>query len=292
MLFKTYCNKYINHGLPCTIKILTYVLFYCFVFASCGKKEYHNNQDKSYYTIQNLKMAKNNSVPEQMKYYLDHSIFQDGLRIASYNTMLLSLNLFPNYGQTARANLISGYGFFDFQDVVVLQEVFDSKSYDFLLGNFSKKFPFHTPVIGKTKSGWDSTQGAWSSLKPENGGVIIISKWPIVEKIQHIYNESCGSDSLSLKGFAYAKIDFNGTYYHIIGTHLQSEDEYCKIIGFDSKGVKTRKLQLEEINNFIKNKNIPKNEFVIIAGDMNIDKQNKFEYKRMLEILDVHEPTF
>lgn len=54
-----------------------------------------------------------------------------------------------------------------------------------------------------------------------------MSKWPIVQQEQHIYKDGCGADKLSNKGFAYIKINKNGKYHHIIGTHLQAEDPTC-----------------------------------------------------------------
>uniref|UniRef100_UPI0037C937C0 sphingomyelin phosphodiesterase n=1 Tax=Silvanigrella sp. TaxID=2024976 RepID=UPI0037C937C0 len=224
-----------------------------------------------------------------LKKYPPNYTYHDGLRITSFNTMLLSSGLFPNYNMSFRADLISKAEFLKSQDIVVFQEIFDNNASDVLLGNLKKDFPYQTPVVGRTKKGWDATLGKWNNLIPEDGGVSIISKWPIEEKQQFIFKDSCGGDAFSLKGFAYTKINFNGTYYHIIGTHLQSEDSLCLS---DSGGVKSRKSQINEIAKFISEKNIPQNDFVLIIGDMNIDRNNTSEYENMVNTLNVNQPKY
>ena len=56
----------------------------------------------------------------------------------------------------------------------------------------------------------------------------------------------------------------------MIGTHLQAEDSMCG----KTSPASVRTDQLKEIQDFIKNKNIPKNEYVLIGGDMNVNKIN------------------
>ena len=87
-----------------------------------------------------------------------------------------------------------------------------------------------------------------------SGGVGIVSKWPIVQQEQHIYKKVVGLIWRSNKGFAYIKINKNGKYHHIIGTHLQAEDSTC----FKGKDKDIRQSQMSEIKQFIKDKNILK----------------------------------
>lgn len=42
-------------------------------------------------------------------------------------------------------------------------------------------------MVGRSKSGWDATGGAYSATTPEDGGVTVLSKWPIIRKEQFIY---------------------------------------------------------------------------------------------------------
>ncbi|MEW2387004.1 sphingomyelin phosphodiesterase [Streptomyces venezuelae] len=199
------------------------------------------------------------------------------LKVLTYNTFLFSKTLYPNWGQDHRAKAIPAADFFRGQDVVVLQEAFDNSSSDALKANAAGRYPHQTPVMGRSKSGWDATGGAYSSVTPEDGGVTVLSKWPIVRKEQYVYKDACGSDSYSNKGFVYAVLDVNGTKAHVVGTHAQSTDPGCG----SGEAAATRAKQFKEMDAFLDAKNIPAGEQVIVAGDFNVDSRSS-EYASML----------
>lgn len=199
------------------------------------------------------------------------------LRVLTYNTFLMSTNLYPNWGQAHRAAEIPKTTFFRGNDVVVLQEAFDNASSDALTANASAQYPFHTPVVGRSRSGWDATSGSYSATTPEDGGVTVLSKWPIVRQEQHIYEDACGSDWWSNKGFAYAELNVNGTRVHIVGTHTQSTDPGCGA----GEAAEIRGRQYRQIDAFLDAKNIPASEQVIVAGDLNVDSHSP-EYASLL----------
>ncbi|MFE7354350.1 sphingomyelin phosphodiesterase [Streptomyces sp. NPDC057543] len=199
------------------------------------------------------------------------------LRVLTYNTFLMSKNLDPNWGQDHRAAEIPKASFFQGQDVVVLQEAFDNSASDALARNASAQYPYRTPVVGRSKSGWDATGGAYSATTPEDGGVTVLSRWPVIRKEQYIYKDACGSDWWSNKGFAYAELDVNGTKVHVVGTHAQSTDSGCKA----GEAAQIRSRQFKQIDAFLDAKNIPASEQVIVAGDMNVDSRSP-EYASML----------
>ncbi|MFJ9412696.1 sphingomyelin phosphodiesterase [Streptomyces sp. NPDC101227] len=204
------------------------------------------------------------------------------LKVLTYNTFLMSKNLYPNWGQDHRAQAIAAADFFQGNDVVVLQEAFDNSSSDALKSNASAQYPHQTPVVGRSKSGWDATGGAYSAVTPEDGGVTLLSKWPIVRKEQYVYKDACGADSYSNKGFVYAVLDVNGTRVHVVGTHTQSTDSGCKA----GEAAADRAKQLKEIDAFLDAKNIPADEEVMLAGDLNIDSHSD-EYSALLSNADV-----
>ncbi|MER5688488.1 sphingomyelin phosphodiesterase [Streptomyces sp. NPDC002205] len=199
------------------------------------------------------------------------------LRVLTYNTFLMSKNLYPNWGQDHRATEIARASFFQGNDVVVLQEAFDNSASDALAQNASAQYPYRTPVVGRSKSGWDATGGAYSATTPEDGGVTVLSKWPIVRKEQFIYKDACGSDWWSNKGFAYAELNVKGTTVHVVGTHAQSTDSGCG----SGEAAQMRSRQFKQIDAFLDAKNIPASEQVIVAGDMNVDSRSP-EYASML----------
>ncbi|MFB6617200.1 sphingomyelin phosphodiesterase [Streptomyces sp. NPDC085524] len=191
------------------------------------------------------------------------------LSVLSYNVFLMSKNLYPNWGQDHRAAEIPKASFFQGHDVVVLQEAFDNGASDALKANAAAQYPYATPVVGRSKSGWDATGGAYSSTTPEDGGVMVLSKWPIIRKEQVVYKDACGADWWSNKGFAYVVLNVNGTKVHVVGTHAQSTDPGCSA----GEAAEMRARQFRSIDAFLDGKNIPANEQVIVAGDMNVDSR-------------------
>ncbi|WP_030751848.1 sphingomyelin phosphodiesterase [Streptomyces griseus] len=199
------------------------------------------------------------------------------LKVLTYNTFLFSKTLYPNWGQDHRARAIPAAPFFQGQDVVVLQEAFDNSSSDALKANAAAAYPHQTPVVGRSRTGWDATGGAYSATTPEDGGVTILSKWPIVREEQYVYKDACGSDWYSNKGFAYVVLDVNGSRVHVVGTHAQSTDPGCSA----GEAAQTRSRQFKAMDAFLDAKNIPAGEQVIVAGDMNVDSRTP-EYATML----------
>ncbi|MBX7468861.1 sphingomyelin phosphodiesterase [Streptomyces sp. MAG02] len=199
------------------------------------------------------------------------------LKVLTYNTFLMSQNLYPNWGQGHRAQAIPAAPFFQGNDVVVLQEAFDNSASDALKSNAAAQYPYQTPVVGRSRDGWDATGGSYSSTTPEDGGVTLLSKWPILHKEQYVYKDACGSDWWSNKGFVYAVLNVNGTKVHVVGTHTQSTDSGCGA----GEAVKDRAAQFKAIKSFLDAKNIPASEEVMVAGDFNVDSHGP-EYASML----------
>ncbi|RJQ68797.1 sphingomyelin phosphodiesterase [Pseudonocardiaceae bacterium YIM PH 21723] len=186
-------------------------------------------------------------------------------KIASYNVFLFSKTLYPNWGQDQRVDLIVKDKVVSGQDVVVFQEAFENSSSDRLISKLAGEYPHATPVVGRSTSGWDKTEN-YSSTTPEDGGVTILSKWPIETKMQHIYKQGCGADYYANKGFAYAKLRSPNGAVHVLGTHLQADDTGCTQTSASS----VRATQLDEMAQFIRERKIPADETVLLAGDLNI----------------------
>jgi sphingomyelin phosphodiesterase len=199
------------------------------------------------------------------------------VRVLSYNVFLFGKSLYPNWGQDHRAAEIAKAPFFQGNDVVVLQEAFDNSSSDALKRAASAAYPYQTPVVGRSKDGWDATGGAYSSTTPEDGGVTVLSKWPILRKEQYVYKDACGADWWSNKGFAYVVLNVNGARVHVLGTHAQSTDPGCD----PGEAAAMRSRQFKAIDAFLDAKNIPASEQVMVAGDLNVDSHSA-EYASML----------
>ncbi|AYV55400.1 sphingomyelin phosphodiesterase [Leptospira kmetyi] len=208
------------------------------------------------------------------------------IKILTHNVYMLP-NLISNWGQTERAERIATSDYIKNQDLIVFEETFDTNARKILLDGIRSQYPYQTDVIGRTKDGWNSTLGNYRSASITNGGVVIVSKWPIEEKIQYVFNNpGCGADWFSNKGFAYVRIDKNGKKIHLIGTHVQAADSACSDLGRS-----VRAEQFTDIKNFIASKGISNQETVLIAGDLNVVKGTS-EYYDILSILNVNEPKY
>ncbi|WP_405804645.1 sphingomyelin phosphodiesterase [Streptomyces sp. NBC_00210] len=199
------------------------------------------------------------------------------LKVLTYNTFLFSKTLYPNWGQDHRAATIPATSFFQGNDVVVVQEAFDNSSSDALKQKAAAQYPYQTPVMGRSKDGWDATGGSYSATTPEDGGVALLSKWPILRKEQYVYKDACGADWWSNKGFVYAVLNVNGAKVHMVGTHAQSTDPGCGA----GEAAQMRSRQFKAIDAFLDAKNIPASEQVLVAGDFNVDSRTP-EYATML----------
>ncbi|WP_308294450.1 sphingomyelin phosphodiesterase [Streptomyces sp. RKAG290] len=208
------------------------------------------------------------------------------LKVLTTNTMLLPSVISDGWAQDERGGLISSAPYVSGNDVVVFQELFDNSASDILM-NRLRGYPYKTPVIGRSRDGWDATRGAYSTLPYEDGGVAIASRWPITRKMQYIYNDSCGADAWAEKGFAYAQLNVAGKPVHVLGTHLQADDDGCD----DGEGALTRTAQLKEMHGFVDSLKIPLNEPVIYTGDLNINRYGP-EYPGLLRTLSAAAPGY
>lgn len=118
-----------------------------------------------------------------------------------------------------------------------------------------------------------------------NGGVILLSRYPIVKQAQFYFPDCTGADCLADKGINYIEIIKQGRSYHLFATHTASFDTYTARL--------YRQKQFKEIHAFAQSMNIPPNETVVYGGDFNVNKWLfPDDYQQMLSTLNVTEPTY
>ncbi len=219
---------------------------------------------------------------------LDLTSKQDtSLSILQHNVYFLE-NTLVWWKQGLRANYMLDSQYIQQHDVVILNELYDNYNSNTFLKQLKDQYPYQTKVLGRSMRGWDETTGNYSIFAQEDGGVSIVSKYPIEEKVQHIFTVECGTEKRTSKGFVYAKINKDGQYYHVIGTQLQQSDKGC----WFSDAEEIRAAQMEEIRSFIDERQIPLEEVVFIGGDFGVDRSNTQEYNNMVETLEVNSPDF
>ncbi|EMP81863.1 sphingomyelin phosphodiesterase [Leptospira santarosai str. CBC1531] len=192
-----------------------------------------------------------------------------------------------DWGQKERAEQIASSDYIKNQDVIVFESLSDPNTRKILLDGIRSQYPYQTDAVGRTRSGWNATLGTYRQSTSADGGVVIVSQWPIEEKVQYIFNNpGCGPDSSYNKGFTYVRINKNGKKFHVIGTQVQTVGPACSDLGRSA-----RRSQFGNIKDFINTKTIPADELVLIAGDMNVTR-GSIEYYEMLTNLNVSEPKY
>ncbi|GEM74688.1 sphingomyelin phosphodiesterase [Vibrio sagamiensis] len=157
-------------------------------------------------------------------------------------------------------------------DVIAFQEVFASGRQAFLQ-TLASEYPYQTEILSN------------GSYNIHDGGVVIVSRHPIVNEAQFVFPECSGSDCFADKGVVYAEIIKDGLAYHLFATHAASHDT--------DQARHNRQLQFKHIRALATSLEIPSYEPVIYSGDFNVNKR-KFpdDYQQMLANLNAAEPQY
>ncbi|MFH2008908.1 MAG: sphingomyelin phosphodiesterase [bacterium] len=201
---------------------------------------------------------------------------------------LLSLNIwvrpwFLLDGRAARVDRLAGplRGY----DVVVLNEAFEQRICGRLYDALAEEYPHRTPVLGSA-----SPPRPWGpALKLWNGGVVMLSRWPIERTDSRSFRDCLGPvDLWSDKGVLYACVNKQGRRYHVFGTHAQASSEgyirlAFRLLGRDADAELDahRLANYDVVRAFIDESSIPATEPVLIAGDLNCDRltrPHRFEH--------------
>lgn len=172
--------------------------------------------------------------------------------VLTFNTALLpepvSYTL-PSVRVARMAPLLKGY------DALVLQEVFVDGWREALLAELADAYPYRGSLVGR--------DGAGGLVVRQDGGILILSRWPIVREATMTFGTTCsGTDCLGDKGVAYVAIRKGERTYHVFGTHAQSS------YGLNAPTV--RAAQFERFAAFVSEQGIPEDEIVLLAGDFNV----------------------
>jgi hypothetical protein len=120
----------------------------------------------------------------------------------------------------------------------------------------------------------DTPLSAHGITDPLDGGMLLLSKHPIIARAQYIYNSCAGEDCFSAKGALFARIAIptHPTMYDIFLTHTQSCPTTIPLIangeGDGCGGKKAH--QLKELNNFIGQWRNGAENPCLIMGDFNL----------------------
>ena len=217
------------------------------------------------------------------------------LKVFAYNVQMLDQVFTFDYHNTERAKLIGDILARSDYDVIIFSEAFDNGARQEMIKRLQKTFPARTAVVGNDDDiGIHEVVGAgfltggiaggavlgplgalggallgalvgglftWFSGTPKSdGGIFIVSRWPIQLQGQIIYKKSASEDRLGRKGVSWALINKEGFYFNVFGTHTQADKQYASIRGtqFDQIRVMYEALA-------------PNWHPALIGGDLNVD---------------------
>jgi len=170
-------------------------------------------------------------------------------------------------------------------DIICLQEMFNLANYRqrlLLMIAHERGFTYYAK----------SVDPQWFSGKFIDAGLVILSKYPILETDGMIYKAGNQIDGWAAKQVIYAKVQVSPTFFvHVFTTHMQAS-YYDNHASINLVNDKARATQVQEMADFIKQKTDGSPYPVLITGDFNIDSRGETnEYKYMMETLVAAKPT-
>lgn len=204
----------------------------------------------------------------------------ESIKVLSYNVFLRPpiVNHKHNEYKNERCNLISQI--LPLYDIILLQEVhtcFNQRSNKLIKETNKNGLIYHYSTYGPTIF----------SKYLSNNGLLLLSRYPIIENDYITFNKNYSFDSIVQKGVTYSKIKIkDNKFIHVFNAHLQSS--YKKDDMFSES---IRNDQLSQLKKFIdlKTQNF-KNEPIICGGDFNINYFNNIErdrlYSKLLPLYD------
>jgi endonuclease/exonuclease/phosphatase family metal-dependent hydrolase len=164
-------------------------------------------------------------------------------------------------------------------DIICLQEMF---------GAFNSRK--QSLIRAASKSGFffyvDTSSPSFVSKYMVDGGLLILSRFPIVTHTFCNFRYGVIADSLAEKGLLYAKILVKDCFVHLFTTHLQASYFDCGESHFRIS-CETRMAQIKQINHMmteILKTEYHKRDKILLVGDFNVDAQ-RYSYKKPVRII-------
>jgi endonuclease/exonuclease/phosphatase family metal-dependent hydrolase len=240
-------------------------------------RKYSNDlsNENNYYSMDNddiIEIKENNNNSKNNQNANEELLTRNSIRLLSYNFFLRPPPINNNGSDYKNERLKDFFEFLREFDIICFQEIFTTLT--------DRK---HQMIREAAKSGLkyhvSSRPPSFFSEYITDSGLLILSRYEILECDYYYYYLNISGDAPSNKGIIYAKININNRYLFLFNTHLQSTyfDESQSNINCT---IQVRTKQTEELINFVYNKLmiIPREQIekglVLIVGDFNIDAHN------------------
>jgi endonuclease/exonuclease/phosphatase family metal-dependent hydrolase len=196
----------------------------------------------------------------------------------------IGMNSVANEYKTERLKLFCDHYLLKF-DILALQECFDSlnsRPYNFLKRSHKAGFKYFCK----------NPEPSLRKMPFVDGGLLILSKFPIIESDHVFYPESITADRIMAKGALWSLIDIphSNSRLHVFNTHMQAFFSKCS----DSLQIQCHIRRIEQImvlKDFIKKTlatHFKIGDLVLLAGDLNINALNcHLPFNDILSAFDV-----
>jgi endonuclease/exonuclease/phosphatase family metal-dependent hydrolase len=193
--------------------------------------------------------------------------YQPQLKVLSWNIYLLP-RLIRKVGQMERSKIIAERLNEADYDVIVFQEAFDKKARTALWDILKAVYPY---AIGPVN------ENVKKAMTVTNGGVWIVSKHPLTQIGEIMFDDCKGFDCGSRKGALMVEVQKDGITYQVVGTHMQADDS--------PKKEDIRNKQLMQIKTELVDVYHADGKPQLLCGDFNIHKRDLKHYNQMLVTL-------
>eukprot|EP01116_Phalansterium_solitarium_P011186 TRINITY_DN26800_c0_g1_i1.p1 TRINITY_DN26800_c0_g1~~TRINITY_DN26800_c0_g1_i1.p1 ORF type:complete len:400 (+),score=26.91 TRINITY_DN26800_c0_g1_i1:47-1246(+) len=205
------------------------------------------------------------------------------VRVLSYNIFLRPPFVKNNFDDLKNERLDAFFDEIHNFDIVILQECFQlANSRPQRLIQHAKKagFAFHAM----------SAEPALLSVQFIDAGLLILSRYPIVEHDAFIYTAGNQIDAYAAKQIIHALIQLNDEHFvHVFTTHMQAS-YYDSSPEHNLRNDKARLHQVKEMALFVRRKCFDSPHPILIAGDLNIEAvgngQESAEYQYLMHTLN------
>ncbi len=192
---------------------------------------------------------------------------KDTLDLLTWNVFMRPRAYFWD-NQTQRSEYIAEFLNKNQVDVVALQEVFGRKTARFFRKALQETYPYQ---YGPGKVGFMKF----------NSGVMILSKYPMVEYTIKKYGNCNGIDCMAKKSAVFVTLEKNGKKFQVVGTHLQASKGYANAL------IRTAQMKtISKLANAYKIKDAPQ----IFMGDFNVIKDFKYYPDMLLNLNAIDGP--
>jgi len=241
-----------------------------------------NSEDKKFFSHE-INSDDNDDIKEAKMPLKDNSNHKGSIKILSYNFF-------------ARPPPINSNGHDDYKnerlnDFIELLPDFDILCFQEIFTTFNDRKHKMIREAAKVGLKYYLTIKAPSFFSKyiTDSGLLILSRYEIIENDSYNYYINISGDAPSNKGILYAKIKIEDKYLFLFNTHTQSTyyDESQKNI---NSTIQVRTTQIEELINYVYNKllHIPKEQVkkgcVLIVGDLNIDAHDNKNLREKFQI--------